>query len=124
MSIFPIGQYVSTPGGTAEFTCVGSPSAEVVGVQWLVNGTILEDLNLTNVTTTSLGSGIEKMELANISVKHNKTRVRCTVEFITEGTQTSPSHTLMLLQGWHNVITPANRNLICSDFSYIKALAS
>ena len=49
MSVTP-DEYISTPGGRAVFTC-STPGVSVVDVQWLVNGTELGSLNLTNVTS-------------------------------------------------------------------------
>lgn len=41
------GQYIATPGGSAVFICV--PGHQTGSIQWLVNGSLEENLNLSNV---------------------------------------------------------------------------
>ncbi len=99
VSVVPAEEFISTTGGRAEISCIAAPSAEVVDMQWLINGTLFDNLNLTNVTEVLVGVGIMKLIFVSIPVEYNVTRIRCTVEFSGGRLQTSPNDTLLLLQG-------------------------
>ena len=58
LTLQPRPQYVSTPGGRVAFICQPLPEVTLTHLQWLMNGSSLEDLNLNNVTaifTESIG---------------------------------------------------------------------
>ena len=91
---FPDDGYVSTPGGEASFTCITSGSADV---QWLLNGSQIDTLNLSNAETAvdrSGGHTAWTLRLSDLSVMHNNTRIRCT-----DTTTLSSASTSLLLQG-------------------------
>jgi hypothetical protein len=66
--------YVSTLGGRASFTCVPLNGAALT---WLVNGSLVDNLNLRNVTTIYHTGGIRVLEFADIPVEYNSTNITC-----------------------------------------------
>ncbi len=75
------------------------PRPHLSSVQWLMNGTRLEDLNLTNVPTefrevTRQGT----LVFNNISVEYNNTNIQCRATLSNEETVDSNNVTL-LVQG-------------------------
>ena len=88
------------PGGRALLTCSSpSPDVHVVGVQWLVNGSPLEDLNLMNVLTdfneiTTAGS----LVIDPITLEYNITTIQCIVTF-NSGTTSHSNTATLLVQG-------------------------
>ncbi len=93
----PSGQLVSTPGGGAGFWCTVYPG--VVDVQWLVNGTLLDDPSLVDATVRYLGSGFEVLTFANLSSGLNMTRIGCRAVYSDGRAECSIDFTLLLLQG-------------------------
>ena len=73
VGILPRKKFVSTPGGGANFQCVSLNGAPLTNVSWLVNGTELELLNLTNVTAR----GRWQLLFAAIPEAYNATSVQC-----------------------------------------------
>ena len=104
VDVFPPGQYVSTIGGTATFTCSVS-DGPITGVQWLVNGSELEDLNLpmANVEavfeTHETGSGHGILRFRNVPVEYNETRVTCIAITVAMGMIRATDSSLLLEQG-------------------------
>ena len=93
-------EYVSTPGGRAFFLCL-TPGTSVVDVQWLVNGTELETLNLTNVTSTLETAGTSKkwsLNFTKIPVEYNTTTVKCIAMTMNENL-TADQNSTLLIQG-------------------------
>lgn len=84
VQVYPFGQYVSTPGGMASFQCL-SVHGNITSIQWLVNGTHVEDLNLSNVTT-AFDSGIGKLSFHYVPVEYNATRITCEANISSMGT--------------------------------------
>lgn len=79
VEVLPVHQvYRSVPGGDATFRCT-SYSQTITGVQWLVNGTHLENLNLTNVTKdfNAIGRGVGTLKFKNLPVDYDRIRIRC-----------------------------------------------
>ena len=73
----PPDRFVSTPGGNAKFVCL-SPGIRIVSLQWLVNGSLLENLNLSTVQTEfDDSSGI--LCFSDIPVDYNMSIIRCKV---------------------------------------------
>ena len=93
-------EYVSRPGGRAFFTCQTS-GVSVVDVQWLVNGTELDSLNLTNVRATLETAGTRKrwrLLFTQIPVEYNTTTVNCIAMTMNENLTATQNSTL-LIQG-------------------------
>lgn len=75
--IHPDGGVVSVPGGGATFECSHN-SRTLTGVQWLLNGTRLQDLNVRNVTAVFsdiLETGY--LEFTNLPLEYNTTEISC-----------------------------------------------
>ena len=128
MSCYCIGAVnlvISTPGGDARFRCL---SSSAIGVEWLVNGTLLENLNLNNVTT-EFAEGIGgALLLTNLPVDYNMTRITCKVD---ESSSVSNTTSLLLLQGnissymhqphilaTYTALGNTYRSSLCCGFSY------
>ena len=93
--LVPNDHYVTTPGGSARFTCSGTG---LTGIQWLVNGTLLENLNLTNVTAAfrqSVVGGIGVLTFENVLFEYNETTIRCS----DSSSRTSQVQSKLLIQG-------------------------
>ncbi len=68
---------VFIPGGNPTYICA-SPSGTITSVQWLIKGTQLENLSLTNVETEfsqQTSQGI--LVFFNVSVEYNNTNIQC-----------------------------------------------
>ena len=65
---------IATPGGVARFNCL-SLMGNLVGVEWLVNGTQLENLNLSNAITEFDEETGGVLTLTNLPVEYNMTRI-------------------------------------------------
>ena len=103
-SVTPL-EYISTPGGRAFFTCLIAPGVSVVDVQWLVNGTELDSLNLANVTSIFETAGTRKrgsLLFAQIPVEYNTTTVKCIVMTMNENLTAAQNSTL-LIQGSNSI---------------------
>lgn len=100
VEVRPSEGYVATPGGPATFNCVPDYS-DYNRLIWFVNDTLLEDTNLTNVTTmfSTIGYGIGLLKFTNIPLKYNMTNVRCGAEFNSGENITSNNVAILLLQG-------------------------
>ena len=101
MYIIPSGEFVSTPGGTATFTCLSLTGTSLSEVRWLINGTEFSDIGSMNtnieVSFNSLG-GVGILRLTDIPVSFNKTRFRCTAR-VSGQVSISVDTVLLLLQG-------------------------
>ncbi len=90
---------VFVPGDNPVFNCVSLHGATVTNVQWLINGTLLGNLSLTNVRTdfseiTRQGS----LVFNNVPEKYNNTNIHCRVSLNNGETGDSNNYTL-LVQG-------------------------
>ena len=79
--------------------CASSSGTTITSVEWLINGTRLEDLSLTNVETefsqiTRQGA----LVFNNISVEYNNTNIQCRATLSNGETGDSDNFTL-LVQG-------------------------
>ncbi len=91
---------VVVAGGNTTFTCIyTSASATAEQIQWLVNGTRLEDLNQT-----------ERIEAENniiyfihIPVEYNGTTIKCIIDYTSGGNVPSNNATI-LVQGEEKII--------------------
>ncbi len=89
---------VFIPGRDHVYICVSS-TATIRSVQWLINGTRLEDLSLTNVETEfSEKSRRAMLVFINISVEYNNTNIQCRATLSNGETVDSIDSTL-LVQG-------------------------
>ena len=105
VDVIPL-QHITTLGGNVTFTCVLPPVAGITGINWLVNGCSLVDLNLTNVQDVfvmrnGIGSGV--LRFRNVPVEYSETRVTCVATTMANGNiRASPSNrngSLLLVQG-------------------------
>lgn len=101
--VYPPDKFVSVPGGNATFIC-SSPSGArgntITKVQWLVNGSLFDPLDLLNVSTDffPFSNGFGILSFTNLPVEYNMTTIRCRAYFGFR-TLTSNNATLLLLQG-------------------------
>ncbi len=86
---------VFIPGRNPVLTCA-SISGIIISVEWLINGTELEDLSLTNVEAGFIGQGV--LVFNNISVEYNNTNIQCRANLSNGETVDSNDFTL-LVQG-------------------------
>ena len=87
-------------GARALLTCSSAiTGVDVVGVQWLVNGSPLEDLNLMNVLTDfSEINRVGSLVIDPITLEYNATTIQCIATFSSGNTSHSNTATL-LVQG-------------------------
>ena len=62
-------------------------------MQWLINGTQLENLNLSNVNAM-FSNGVGRLEIFHIPLEYNDTTIQCIANF---GNRNEPSNILTLL---------------------------
>ncbi len=89
---------VFIPGDNPIYNCV-SPPVTITSVEWLINGTQLEDLGLTNVEVvfsrlTEQGT----LRFNNISVEHNNTNIQCRAT-LSNGEIVDSNNLILLVQG-------------------------
>ncbi len=90
---------VFIPGDRAIFNCAPLPGTTITSVQWLINGTRLEDLSLTNVETEfSHLSRQGTLVFNNISVENNNTSVQCRAT-LSNGETVNSNNSTLLVQG-------------------------
>ncbi len=107
--MFPPDLFVYTPGGNATFNCLvtGSGVGDV-SVQWLVNETLLEHLNLTNVEIEQEAVPIflSRLNFVDLSVYYNTSIVTC-VATTSEPMEMANATSSLLAQGiysYNNVL--------------------
>ena len=102
LTLQPRPHYVSTPGGRVTFICQPLPEVRITHMQWLMNGSSLEDLNLNNVTarfTESIG-GI--LTFRNVPMEYNSTRITCVAAITVSFTSRNVTRdSLLLVQGYN-----------------------
>ena len=92
---------VFIPGENPIYNCASS-SATITSVEWLINGTPLEDLGLTNVVIVFSELTRRGTLLFNdISVEYNNTNIQCRATLSNGETVDSNSH-ILLVQGERN----------------------
>ncbi len=85
------------------YNCVSS-SAIITSVEWLINGTRLQDLSLTNVVTEfSQLSRRATLVFTMVSVKYNNTNIQCRAT-LSNGETVDSSNSTLLVQGVHFLI--------------------
>ncbi len=86
------------PGDNTIYYCWSSSGTIITSVQWLINGTRLEDLNLTNVETEfSQLSRLGYLSFSDISVEYNNTNIQCRATF--NGETLNSNNSTLLVQG-------------------------
>ena len=94
--IFPSKSVVSIPGDRIPLHC-SDPSHTALSVQWLVNGTLLENSGLV-IVLQSYNNISKTADLSlNLPMKHNVTTIQCIGNFATENV--SSETITLLLQG-------------------------
>ena len=95
VNIFP-SKTVGVPGDNIAFLC-SDPSRTALSVQWLVNGTLLENSRLVNVYH-EFNTRSKSAELYfDLSLEHNVTTIQCIYNFASENV--SSETITLLLQG-------------------------
>ncbi len=100
LAVTPQTRTVTTPEGMASFLCFPS-QGNISSVQWLINGSRLEDHNLRNIShefVISVHGNFGALVMREVPVEWNNTMVHCTAVFESAATLTSNRCTL-LLQG-------------------------
>lgn len=95
---------MSTVGGCAVFNCVPL-SGQISQVQWALNGSSIEILNLTNVESqfSNIRDGIGSLLFRNLSVDMNNTLISCSATEDSEEEVCSTNKPTLLLQGMKNL---------------------
>ena len=97
---------VFIPGVNPVFNCgaASDVTITITSVQWLINGTPLEDLSLTNVQTEfSQISRQGTLVFRNISVEYNNTNIQCRATF-SNGETVDSNNSTLLVQGERVII--------------------
>ncbi len=90
---------VFIPGNNPTYHC-GSQSVTITSVVWLINGTQLEDLSLTNVETDfSEHTRQGLLRFNNLSVEYNHTNIQCRATLSNGETVDSNNNVTFLVQG-------------------------
>ena len=93
--IFPT-KTVGVPGNNFPFVC-NNPSRTALSVQWLVNGTLLENSRLENVFQ-EYNNRSKTADLSfDLPLEHNVTTIQCIYNFASENV--SSETITLLLQG-------------------------
>ena len=88
---------VSTPGGEADCVCQPRGGGRITSLQWLVNETLVETLQLNDATTT-FQFGIGRLTFRNIPLCYNGTKITCTCAAIVNSVNVT-QHSTLYLQG-------------------------
>lgn len=105
VNLYPADRFISYISGPAQFTCQPFFSRNtLVSVQWLVNGTRIENLVLnqtgTNVETRfSDHLEVGRLTFTNLQANLNNSRIQCQSTYHSGTTETSSGTTMILLQG-------------------------
>ena len=94
-----LGSVARYEGQAAEFIC--SASEEISSVQWIVNGSALEDLNMNTSILTILSFAGGLLTFQNVPLHNSGTTVQCVVTFPDSTTSSSNTATLQV-QGDHD----------------------
>ncbi len=83
-----------TPGEGTVFTCRVTGTVEQI--QWLVNGTQLEDINQRDGIEDAVTFGTGHLTFSNISVEYNDTTIQCIVTLTSKEIIRSNDATLLV----------------------------
>ena len=93
VNIFPSETVVGIPGDNFDFHCM-DPSRTALSVQWLVNGTLLENSEL-EIEFQEFNSRSKTADLSfDLPLEHNTTTIQCIYSFVSENVTIT-----VLLQG-------------------------
>ncbi len=87
---------VIIPGEDTVFTCRVTGTVEQI--QWLVNGTRLEDINKRDGIEDEVIFGLGSLTFSNVSVGHKDTTIQCIVT-LTSGEIIRSNNATLLVQG-------------------------
>ena len=122
LQLAPAGEVVVVPGDIIRFTCSSTATnLHITSVQWLVNGTALQNLSLSNVTENFITvqmKGIGELVFTDISEEYNKTMITCMVNMMMIS-----APTLLLIQGVMNELL-ALKLLCMIDSGLLPAVGS
>ena len=90
--------------GSIDITCqslTGQSEGGIVSIQWLLNGMLLEDINLNNVISTLVDGvgGFGTLHFSRVRLDQNSTFVSCSVIFMSGRVENSSDSALLLVQG-------------------------
>ena len=87
---------VTILGGSATFRCTASVTSNdfIESIQWLLNGTLVEDLDLENVEVSGLGN----LRFFMIPGDYNHTSIKCKTN-LTSGRAATSRAGILLIQG-------------------------
>ena len=100
LTVVPEGQGVSYPGGMLNFVCFTTRSSPTLTtVEWTLNGTEIQEVNMGGVIITENFSVIfgGVLSFNNLSEVYNNTVIRCRASLSNGGTSSGTS--TLLLQG-------------------------
>ena len=111
---------MSIPNINVSFLCV-SVAETITGIQWLLNGTLLEDRNLTDVRSVFREmQGIGKLFLSRVPLKYNSTNISCRAELTSGQVEVTAS---LLVQGLNSLCLfmycIAARVVSCMTINYL-----
>ena len=96
---------VTTPSNSVTFLCTALPQT-ITGVQWLVNDTLFEDIDNTDITAgfqTELG-GIGTLNITNTPLAYNETRITCIAELASGQEEATVSLQIQVLAHGFNLL--------------------
>ena len=96
--VAPEGKFVSVLHGSFVVLCIDTSSIQINSIEWLVNGSPLENLNLNARTDFSMG-GIGILRITNLQSKHNNSNIRCKVNTTDSEIITSADSSELIIQG-------------------------
>ncbi len=102
------------PGEETTFTCTYTSIFDVIEeFQWLVNGTLLEDLNKTEGIEAE-NNIVGHLHFINITVEYNGTTIQCIIHF-TSGESVPSNHAILFVQGKEKIMRLAANcsNTLC-----------
>ena len=98
---------MSIPNSNVSFLCA-SITETITGIQWLLNDTLVEDLNLTDVRSVFRETqGIGKLFLSRVPLQFNSTNISCRAELTPGQVEVTAS---LLVQGL---------NSLCLFYNYL-----
>lgn len=90
--------FITTAGSNITFTCI-IENSDAEEIQWIVNGSPLHELNLTNIVSFNVvGFGLGTLRFTNLSLIDNLTAVQCVAD-LQDGTTASSDRATVILQG-------------------------
>ena len=101
VNMYPSGTFVSVLDGSFQVVCSSDSTMQLTDVQWLVNGSPLENLNLHAETNISRENGYGYLRFNNnLQRKHNNSVISCTATFDSDEMQSPLQFSKLIIQGW------------------------